>query len=102
MNVENIDTELLQTISSDQAWHYRIFPKENRDLHIQAQEKDHGRYSIYIVSRDDKGINAHARDLEWEVHAEAVLRLEQRSDQHLEPQPLIPENLIDSFAKRLL
>jgi len=82
---------------------FRIFPKENRDLHIQAQEKDHGRYSIYIVSRDDKGINAHARDLEWEVHAEAILRLEHQTlDITRVDPPLVPETLIDSFAKRLL
>ena len=82
---------------------FSIYPRENRDLHIQAQEKDNGRYTIYIVSRDDKGLNAHARDLEWEIHAEAVIRLEQQaSDLTVTKTQVKPESQIDKFAKRLL
>ncbi|MCY7295210.1 SDR family oxidoreductase [Alteromonas sp. a30] len=78
---------------------FAIYPKENRDLHIQVQEKQARQYDIRIVSRDDKGINAHARDIEWDVHAEASIRLEQDAPQMGSVNPV---DLIPGFSRHLL
>lgn len=81
---------------------FSIYPKENRDLHIQVQEKDHARYSIRIVSHEDengKAINAHSRDLGWEVHAEATIHLEQHAP---ETGVINPADLIPGFPRHLL
>lgn len=78
---------------------FGIYPKENRDLHIQVQEDGQSRYNIRIVSRDERGVNAHARDLDWEVHAEATIKLTETAP---ETGVINPDSLIPSFSRHLL
>ena len=78
---------------------FGIYPKDNRDLHIQVHEDGNARYNIRIVSRDDKGVHSHAKDLEWEVHAEATIHLAQEAP---ETSVINPDNLIPTFPRHLL
>lgn len=60
---------------------FAIFPRENRDIHLQVHQKENSdNYRITIVSRDDKGVNAHSQDLQWDIHAEGEIRLSLESE----------------------